>query len=140
MDQRAYIEERSIPEPNTGCWVWMRSIASHGYGNACVGNGVEVAHRVSYRAFNGPITPGALVQHSCDNHWCVAPHHLSLGTDKSNAEDKQRKGRASKKLTARDVRAIRDRTGPATTIAEEFGVHDSMINRIRRRLAWKHVA
>jgi hypothetical protein len=24
MDLRAYIEERSIPEPMSGCWIWLR--------------------------------------------------------------------------------------------------------------------
>src|SRR5574343_1910576 len=128
MDIRAYIEERSIPEPNTGCWIWLRSLGSHGYGNATMPpTRVTVAHRVSFIAFHGPIPDGLLVQHSCDNHWCVAPHHLSLGTDKTNAEDKQRKGRAARRLTARDVREIRARVGPQASIASEFGVDPAMV-------------
>ncbi len=79
---RKYIEDRCIPEPMTGCWIWLASIGSHGYGQTCEpGRGVTVAHRTSYRAFVGEIPDGMLVQHSCDNHWCVAPHHLSLGRD-----------------------------------------------------------
>ena len=83
-----------------------------------------------------------LVQHSCDNHWCVAPHHLSLGTDATNALDKQRKGRAAKKLTMRDVRAIRARIGiePDRAIAADFGINKSMIYRIKHGRSWKHVA
>jgi len=140
---RKYIEDRSIPEPMTGCWIWLASLGSHGYGNASEpGRRVDVAHRVSYRAFVGPIPDGMLVQHSCDNHWCVAPHHLSLGTDATNALDKQRKGRAAKKLTMRDVRAIRARIGiePDRAIAADFGINKSMIYRIKHGRSWKHVA
>lgn len=141
---RLYIEERSIPEPMSGCWIWLKSIGTHGYGNACVNAEGTVAHRVSYTAFHGDIPAGMLIQHSCDNHWCVAPHHLSIGTDATNALDKVRKGRAAKKLTARDVRAIRARiesdVDTDKAIGDEFGVHKAMVSRIRRRLAWRHVS
>ncbi len=143
-NMRNYVEARSIPEPMSGCWIWLRSLGSHGYGNACIANTVTVAHRLSYKAFIGTIPDEMLIQHFCDNHWCVAPHHLSVGTDATNAFDKMRKGRAAKKLTARDVLAIRARieSGGDTdkAIGNEFGVHKSMVSRIRRRLAWQHVS
>ena len=139
---RQYIEERSIPEPTTGCWIWLRSLGSHGYGNACVGRGVEVAHRVSYKAFVGDIPAGMLIQHSCDNHWCVAPHHLSIGDDATNALDKQRKGRAAKKLTVRDVRAIKERVRKrerTADIAADFGVCKSSVTKIASGDMWSHI-
>jgi hypothetical protein len=52
--------------------------------------------------FVGDIPTGALIQHSCDNRWCVNPQHLSIGTDATNAEDKRLKGRAAKKLSIQD--------------------------------------
>ncbi len=123
MDLRAYIEERSIPEPNTGCWIWLLSLASHGYGNAFDGRTVVVAHRLSHQAFNGPIPPKTLVQHSCDNHWCVAPHRLSLGTDKTNADDRLRKGRTPlRKLTVDQAREIRRSPDPHKTVGDRYGV------------------
>jgi hypothetical protein len=141
---RNYVEARSIPEPMSGCWIWLASLGSHGYGNACIANKATVAHRFSYEAFIGPIPAGMLIQHSCDNHWCVAPHHLSIGTDATNALDKMRKGRAAKKLTDRDVRAIRARIEVGAdadeAIGGDFGVHKSMVARIRRGLAWRHVS
>lgn len=104
MDRAAqkYVEDRSQPIPHVGCWLWLKSIGTHGYGQAGFRRKVTVAHRVSYIAFVGPIPRGVLVQHSCDNRWCVNPDHLSLGTDATNAEDKRRKGRACKKLSVRD--------------------------------------
>jgi HNH endonuclease len=131
MNLRDYIEERSIPEPNTGCWIWMAGYGSHGYGGAVAP--YHTAHRASFVAFHGPIPPGALVQHSCDNHWCCAPHHLSLGTDKTNAEDRLRKGRTPlRKLTARDARAIRDSIEQQRVLADQYGVDNRTIWMIRQ--------
>ncbi|MBA3843622.1 MAG: HNH endonuclease [Actinobacteria bacterium] len=132
-----------MPIPFCGCWMWLRSIGSHGYGNAKVpGANGTVAHRVSYRAFKGPIPKGMLVQHSCDQKWCVNPDHLSLGTDATNAVDKQIKGRAAKKLRPADVHQIRELldTGmPMLRIARRFGVDPALIPRIRDGHVWRHL-
>ena len=133
MDLRSYIEERSIPEPNTGCWIWLRSLGSHGYGNARANGVCTVAHRVSHEAFNGPIPSGMLVQHSCDNHWCVAPHHLSVGTDKTNADDRLRRGRTPlRKLTREQAEAIRNSRENQRATAYKFNVSKRTIWMIRQ--------
>lgn len=132
-----------MPIPFVGCWMWLRSFGSHGYGNASKpGVGIVVAHRLSYEAFRGPIPLGYLVQHSCDNRWCVNPDHLSLGTDATNAADKQAKGRASKKLSPELVREIRERIALGHVmlrIARDYGVHPRMILNIRDGKAWSHI-
>lgn len=144
MGTREYIEARSIPIPFAGCWLWLLSFGSHGYGNASTPKArVDVAHRVSYRAFKGEIPDGMLVQHSCDNKWCVNPDHLSLGTDATNAVDKQLKGRAARRLEAEDVEIIRAllRRGKAKrAIARLFEVAQKTIQMIERGNTWNHVA
>lgn len=90
-----------------------------------------------------PIPDGALVEHSCDNHWCVAPCHLRLGTDATNAWDKQVKGRASKKLSFEQVLAIRnliDEGASLKMIGQAVGVDGALIARIRDGRVWKHAA
>ena len=125
---REYIEERSIPIPvGRGCWLWLLSPGSHGYGQAWCPEkkNPTTAHRVAYKAFVGSIPRGMLVQHTCDNRWCVNPDHLRLGTDATNAEDKRRKGRAAKKLSTEDrrsIRALAQRRIPQRKIANIFGV------------------
>ncbi len=123
---REYVLARCVREPS-GCWRWILSIGSHGYGQASTRKQrVTTAHRVAYEAFIGPIPPGMLVQHSCDNKQCVNPEHLSLGTDATNAEDKRRKGRAAKKLspTDRALIPLMYSTGTWTQreLAARFGV------------------
>ena len=77
---RAYIEARSIPEPNSGCWLWLLSVGSHGYGQGSVtwfnGKRVDVAHRLSYYAFKGDIPTKYEIDHKCRCRSCVNPDHL----------------------------------------------------------------
>jgi hypothetical protein len=146
MSLREYIESRSIPVPFAGCWLWLLSCGSHGYGNAStVRERVTTAHRVSFEAFKGSIPSGMLVQHSCDNKWCVNPDHLSLGTDATNAIDKQLKGRAAKRLTSSDVREIRERVAAGEhirVVAQSMGIGASTVQRVaaRSKGGWQHVA
>lgn len=141
---RSYVEERSIPVPEAGCWLWLLSLGSHGYGQACWPGTrrVDVAHRLSFVAFVGDIPSGMLVQHSCDARWCVAPHHLSLGTDATNAIDKQRKGRAAKRLSPSDIETIRillQEKKPKRAIARDFGVSQRLIHWIEQGRVWSHI-
>lgn len=86
-----------IPEPNTGCWLWIGAIEKWGYGKITIHeNGKrfqEKVHRTSYRIFKGTIPHGLFVLHKCDVRCCVNPDHLFLGTLRDNSQDMIRKGR-----------------------------------------------
>lgn len=139
-DEIKYINARCDKAGPLECWNWTRSVGSHGYGNAWTkSHGVIVAHRLSYIAFVGKIPNGALVQHSCDNKRCVNPRHLSVGTDATNATDKQIKGRAAKRLDAISARYIFSSNKSQRDLARQFGVHQVSVWRIKNRLTWAHV-
>ena len=77
------------------CWIWKGSLAGNGYGAIHGPKRNERAHRVSYVIAHGLIPAGMYVCHTCDNHVCVNPKHLWLGTARDNMVDMERKGRHS---------------------------------------------
>ena len=74
------IADLSMPEPNSGCWLWLGVIKNNGYGTLGVKRGqkwmTQHAHRVSYEVAHGSIPAGADLDHKCRNRACVNPQHL----------------------------------------------------------------
>lgn len=156
-----YIEARTMPLPETGCWIWMGRLDKDGYGEADHRRrGTKGAHRLAYRTFKGSIPDGLYVLHRCDVPSCVNPNHLFVGTAKDNAQDcihKNRFVRGGKngmaKLVAEDVAYIRRRldqfpsrrevrrcTGAhavVTELASRFGVTPENIYSIKYGRSWK---
>ena len=71
---------------HSGCWEWVGSIGSNGYGNFRDEDSKMVSvHRFSYEFFNGRTIPaGMTVDHICGNRSCVNPDHLEVVTSREN--------------------------------------------------------
>jgi hypothetical protein len=146
------IEALSIPEPNSGCWIWDgTSKNKKGYGGITIDGKPTYAHRASYAAFRGKIDAAECVMHKCDNPHCVNPDHLVVGTFKDNSQDMKAKGRnknvpkakgqanGSSKLSELEVLEIMNSSEGPTKLSARYGVCRTTIKNIRRRTAWQHV-
>lgn len=83
----------AIPEPNTGCWLWLGSINGGGYGRYKH----TYAHRSAYEVVHGPIAAGLHIDHLCRVTCCVNPDHLEAVTP---LENMRRAARARAGLSA----------------------------------------
>lgn len=62
------VEARAIPEPNSGCWIWLGAHRGRGYGTIRHHGNTTLAHRLSYELTAGVVIPsGSFVCHRCDN-------------------------------------------------------------------------
>ena len=139
----------------TGCWLFLGSVNSTGYGTMGIGSRIDgsrrtiLVHRYVYELFYGPL--GALdALHSCDNPPCINPMHLFSGDQQANVDDMWAKGRqvvlrgervGTSKLTVVEVRKIKRLCGKLSdgAIGRRFGVSTSTVEFIRKGRHWGHV-
>jgi len=70
------MEANSIPEPNSGCLLWLGAMNQFGYGRARLGGKRMVAHRAAYILACGPVPDDLELDHLCRVRCCINPAHL----------------------------------------------------------------
>ena len=140
------LDRHTVPEPNSGCILWLGPVDGFGYGMFTSMGGRARAHRASWVIANGPIGRGVCVLHKCDVPSCVNVSHLFLGTRADNKKDAVAKMRHAHgenhnraKLTERDVIEIRRSSLSAKESAKKYGVGERTISYVRSSQTWKHV-
>lgn len=83
MSLSARLKRRSMPEPFSGCLLWLGSVAS-GYGQIRVNGRIVLAHIVSFELQNGPVPVGLELDHLCHTKLCMNPNHLEPVTHQEN--------------------------------------------------------
>jgi hypothetical protein len=81
------LERLSVPEPNSGCVLWLGCIAKSGYGRFGLradDKHVTSAYVAAYLTFVGPVPPGMELDHLCRNRACIAVWHLEPVTHRVN--------------------------------------------------------
>lgn len=124
LEARERFERLFIPEPNTGCWLWLGSVNAEGYGKFLVekSRGPELAHRAAVELYTGHRIPqGVLGCHHCDTPACVNPSHIFLGSHADNRRDSIER---------------RENGESQPAIAAALGINQSTVSRICRRERW----
>jgi len=75
--------EKCIPEPNSGCWLWITPTVSY--------PGFNHMHAHVWAFIHFKYQPKRsrnwCIRHTCDNPYCVNPDHLVRGNARQNARD-----------------------------------------------------
>lgn len=87
-------EEKTIPEPNSGCVLWLGAYRPpEGYGVIRVDRRLVQATHIALLLDNRPVPDRMQALHTCDNPFCVNAQHLFIGDQQANMDDMWRKGR-----------------------------------------------
>lgn len=146
----------------TPCIVWTGPTNGHGYGRVSFGGprydgqgrrtGCKsvALHRWVFEQLDGPLAPGEIVMHRCDNRPCFRFDHLRRGTQLDNVRDCEMKGRGRRlhgsdhpnaKLDDERARAIFMAIGAGEAqraVAARFGVSRNLVRLIACGKAWRH--
>ena len=82
--------EKIMPEPNSGCWLWLGALNNLGYGVMGVGSAYDgtrrtaLAHAVAWELFEGGVPDHLDLDHKCRVPSCVNPGHLEIVTHREN--------------------------------------------------------
>lgn len=147
---QSVIEARSVPEPNTGCFLWTGATRK-GYGVVKFRQKFYATHRVAYELAYGSFLEELYVCHSCDTPQCNNPKHLFLGDAHSNMQDMADKKRhpllnsesqrgeknGNAWLTEQQAQAIALIPKGTPGVAKAYGVSPSTLYLIRKGAIWR---
>ena len=152
-----------LQKQESGCWEWIGFRYPNGYGQFGSNKyGTRYAHRVAWIIANhSQIPEGKFVCHRCDNPSCCNPDHLFLGTPEENSRDMVSKKRSalesrngmcnntegfnqgqrngSAKLTDEIALQVFNADGTQREIAERFGISQTHVGQIKRKVNWRHI-
>jgi hypothetical protein len=133
----------------SGCLEWAGGRDPDGYGIVRIDGVSRRVPRLAWELENGPIPPGMLIRHTCDNPPCFEISHLMTGTHRDNVADMYERQRAAdrrgercptSKLTWPQVREIRQLIAAGAsqdTVSSRFGVSRRNVRKIIRHETWK---
>lgn len=137
------------------CWPWVGAVDKRsGYGllPGVKPNGRKLnyfTHRLAYAFNKGPVPPGLIVLHSCDNPICCNPAHLSVGNDLQNSREAFERGRirlgAERRQSilndrlVRHIRALRDGGSTTLQIGRKLGLNTATVYGVVSGKSWRHV-
>jgi hypothetical protein len=138
----------SIPEPNSGCYLWLGRVDTNGRPTLNINGKTTRANRAALELKLGrPLLPGMFACHDCDVPLCINEDHLFEGTHLDNMADMRAKGRQPRgergslvKLTqAQVVAIITDPREPYSLIGNDYGIDRRTVSDIKLGKRWAHL-
>lgn len=77
---------RQVKQDVFGCWIWIGSLSTAGYGRFGDESRIFLAHRWAYTFLRADIPPGLNLDHLCRVRACVNPWHLEPVTQGVNIQ------------------------------------------------------
>lgn len=131
------LDRFSVPVPESGCILWT-GCTSQGYGVIRAEGKLIKAHVASLEIHLGEKANGRCALHKCDTPSCINPLHLWFGDRSENARDRDNKDRVqhgekhyASRLTDDQIRAIRADPRMQRVIADDYGITQSHVSRIK---------
>jgi len=119
--------DKTIPEPNSGCLIWLGASSRSGYGSFWADGRPLKAHRTAYAIEHGGLKAGLDVMHRCDTPHCVNHRHLRAVPTADNIRDAFQKGRLHRRGDKNSQAKIPDAMIPVIRRLFEAGVETSQI-------------
>jgi hypothetical protein len=86
-------DEKWVPVPESGCWIWIGSCDPHGYARLSLNGFMALAHRVAVVLYKKAVLNRRIVViHKCNIRSCVNPEHLYAGTRQDQVAHMQEHG------------------------------------------------
>lgn len=135
---------------NNDCWICISHRKDKdGYPMIRTSLKHQSMSRYIYSLYNGRISAGMCIRHTCDNPSCINPQHLLIGTYQDNSNDMIIRGRQclqdgehshGAKLNNQKVREIRKLYPHKTfqSIAYIYGVSRQCVADIIQGKTWKN--
>jgi hypothetical protein len=146
-----YLQARIIPDPKTGCWIWIGPITRNN-NRAKAGIRIDgVWHTSAPRAvlaWFGLLGPGDQAAHKCPHRYCCRPdaRHVYPADSAQQRRDRilfgeyatgERNGRA--RLTRADVVALRTGTQTPAALAADRGLNYKHLTQVAAGRYWQGV-
>lgn len=127
IDVQARFFDKTVPEPMSGCLLWIGASGPGGYGQFWAGGKCQKAHRVAYAIEHDGLVRGLDVMHLCDTPACVNPDHLRAAPTAENIRDAFNKGRLHRRGDKNSRTKVPDDMVPVIQRLADAGVETAQI-------------